>query len=206
MADNASYEDPAVPEHTMQIFTCLLGLFLLFGCTSHTPNATSLDLQLTEQGGGVYSNRSNASIHGKDLRPQAEVIFYNLQDAAFVKLANSTPPHELITGRLAAAFQQQGLQLAVDAPVTLTLEIHKLQAVVTHPKALYKTDVYSSIRFIVNNRGSILTKNYTREAAQESLMRPDLQDIESMLQEQITEILELIVSDTQIKSLIRKNA
>ena len=188
----------------MKFIFALLPLLLLFGCSSPVMYESYLDVDIPETTANLYSD-SAVSIHAKDLREQSEVVHYNLDSSSASRLANAVPVQKLLTERLASALEQQGLQFAADAPVTITLEINELAGVVPRPKILNKTEAKSAIRLIVNNRGTTLTKDYKRQAEQESVTLPDLWDVEMLLEEQVTEILELIINDEKMRSLIKKN-
>ena len=59
----------------------------------------------------------------------------------------------------------------------------------------------STLRDIIN--GNILTKEYNRASSQDSVTRPDIHDLEVLLNEQLSEIMAQALSDNQIRGAIK---
>ncbi len=183
----------------------LLFLALVFffgGCAAHYPLATNLSLQVGGQTAGIYSANTTASLTGHDGRKDSAVVVYRLTGDPEVAIPNGKEPHVLITEQLAAGLKQQGLVFAKGSPVHIELDINELVATVTRPKLLYKAKARSSIKLSVHNRETTLTRIYNREADRESATRPDVADLEKMLDAQLSEIVDQIFKDQEVRSTI----
>jgi uncharacterized lipoprotein len=181
------------------LLTCL---FLLVGCAKQ-PVIANLNPRLGEQLAGIYSGGFSATISGQDVRRSKEVVVF-LNDQPATRLANVNAPLELISARLAAGLRDQGLVIEPTSPVRLKFIINELLVRVTHDKLLYSADAKTHITLTVENRGTVFTKIFKREANKDSATRPDLPDLEEMLNTQLADILHLIIQDEEIRQLISR--
>lgn len=181
------------------LLTCL---FLFVGCAKQ-PVIANLNPRLGEQPTGIYSGGLSAVISGKDTRNSVEVVIF-MNDQPPTRLANVSTPADLFSVKLAAALRDQGLAIEPSSPVHLKFTINDLQVRVTHDKLLYSADAKTSIVFAVENRGTVFTKVFKRDSNNESATRPDLPDLEGMLNTQLADILQQIVQDGEIRQLISR--
>lgn len=65
--------------------------------------------------------------------------------------------------------------------------------------------MHTGLNLIIDTPRTTLTKNYDRDAEQKSLTKPDIQDLESVLREQLQEIIGLILSDPEIENAINNS-
>ncbi len=184
----------------------LLCTLVLAGCGAEYPLFAKIDLQTGRQAAGIYTNNVTIAVRGRDLRKQPAVIVYRLDDNPPIRLDSETPPHVLITGQLTAALQEQGLMLASDAPVFIQLDIKELLVTVTRPKFLYHATSRSRIVLTIHNGRTTFSKTFERENSSESMKRPKVTDLEAMLDKQLNEIVNRILTDTEIRSTIQKEA
>lgn len=176
---------------------------LLAGCSTNYPLTTSLQLHGDSRPSGGYDQGISAVLTGHDARKESAVVAYQLTQPP-VLLPNDTEPHALITRQLAEGFMHQGLVFKSGAPIRIQLNIEELLADVRRPKILFTTTARSHITLLVTNQGSTLTKTYKREANRESATKPDLVDLEKMLNEQLSEIVGQILQDTEVRAAISK--
>jgi uncharacterized lipoprotein YajG len=59
------------------------------------------------------------------------------------------------------------------------------------------------LKLTVTNRGSVLTKDYNREASKETATKPSIPDLEEMLNAQLSDVIEKILGDGQVREAIR---
>jgi len=180
----------------------LLGAALLLcGCSPQYPTQANLNLQIMAQP-PVYSNTS-AFIQGHDARENEEVIIYLSNDQPPIKVDNMSPPHLLVTERLASALREQGLTFENNADSRIFLEINELQVVVSRPKFLYTAEAKTNITLKVVKESTSLAKKYDRIATKESAKKPGVDQLENMLNDQLSEIIAQILQDQDIRQAIR---
>ncbi len=186
----------------MKKLTFLIIALILAGCGQNYPINANLNIQVIPQTVGVYSGDMTVAIIGVDSRKDAEVVVYQITDGAAVKITNLSPPHIMLSERLAGGFRQQGLQQESSSQVKIAVEIKDLVATVTRPKVLYLTHAVSQVYLTIDNRGRTLTKTYNLESNRESLTKPDIGELEQLLDTQLSDIVTQILSDTNIQNFI----
>lgn len=177
-------------------------LMLFAGCAKQ-PVIANLNPRIGEQPSGVYSGPQSVAVIGKDLRKTADVVVY-LSDEPPTGLANIGSVQDLIAERLSAGLRDQGLRVDASSPVRVKFDINELGVRVTRPKMLYLAEGKTYITLNVENRGTVFTKTYKREASKESARRPDLPKLEEMLNTQLAEIINLMLQDGEVRSLIAR--
>ena len=179
----------------------LLGLTLLIcGCAPQYPTEANLNLQIKAQP-PVYSDTS-VFIQGHDARGSEEVIVYLAKDQPPIKVDNMSPPHLLITERLASALRDQGVTFENNADTRIFLEINELLVSVSRPKFLYTAEAKTNITLKVVKESTSLAKKYDRVATNESAKRPGVHQLENMLNDQLSEIIAQILQDQDIRKAI----
>lgn len=181
-------------------FILLAVALLLGGCAPQYPVVANLNLQIMPQP-PIFTDTS-AFIQGQDARKNDEIIIYLMKDQMPIAVDNMSPPHILVTERLAGGLREQGLMFENSAPTRVYLEITELLVTVTKPKFLFSADARSRITLKVVNETSSLAKTYQRQATHESPKRPDTAKLENMLNEQLSEILSQILGDEDIRKAI----
>jgi len=182
----------------------LLAFALLFtGCSVQYPLTTNLKLQVKSQSPGIYSGSTTAFLKGHDARKDSAVVVYRLKDKPDIDIPNQNEPHIVITQQLAIGLLEQGLVFESASPVRIQLDINELVAKVTRPNVLYNTSAKSNLRLTIQNRGLSLTRTYDRQANRESGTHPSVQDIEKMLDEQLSDIVNQILHDEEVQIAIR---
>ncbi len=180
----------------------LLAWVLLFpGCTVKYPETANLNLQVPVQSSVLYTN-STASVRGHDARENPEVVVFKFKNEPVVKVSNLNAPHIVITERLAGGLREQGLQLESNAPVRIILYLNQLLATITKSKLLYKSEAVSQVTLEVITGKTSVTKKFTRNYDQESVSRPDIGEIEKMLNNQLSSIVNQILIDADLRELI----
>ncbi len=177
---------------------------VLSGCAGTLPNKTNLNPVLADQPAGVYPPGVVISVEGKDDRLEKSVISYTFKNEP-ATLFNQVAPQILMAERLADGFSQQGLQRGGQTPVVVTIAVEGLMVTVGKTKSglLYKAEAKSRLRLTINNRGSVLTKDYNREASKETATKPAIRDLEEMLNVQLSDVIEKILGDGQVREAIR---
>ncbi len=181
------------------LLTCLL---LLVGCAKQ-PVIANLNPRLGEQPTGLYRGGMSAAISGQDARKTSEVVVF-MNDQPASRLVNISAPRDLIGARLTTGLQDQGLAIEPSSPVHVKFIINELLVQVTHQKMLYNAEAKTHIVLTVDNRGAVFTRVFKREAYNDSATRPDLPDLEGMLNTQLADILQQIVQDEEIRQLISR--
>lgn len=186
----------------MKKIVLLACIFVLTGCAKQ-PVIANLFPYLPEQPAGIYSGGTSAVISGQDARKSMEVVVY-LNDEPASRLPNADKPTELIKGRLASGFSDQGLVVDASSPVQIKFVINELLVRVTRQNLLYSADAKTHIALTVENRGAVFTRVFKREANKDSAGRPDLADLEDMLNTQLADIIQQIIQDQEIRALIKR--
>ena len=180
----------------------LLACVLLFpGCSVKYPETANLNLQVPAQASIVYTN-STASVRGRDARENPEVVVFNVKKEPVVKVTNLSPPHIVITERLVGGLREQGLEFESNAPVRILLNLNELLVTVTKPKLLYNSEAVSEVTLEVKNSKTSLKKKYTRNDSKESVSRPKIAEIEKMLNDQLSAIVNQILMDAEFRELV----
>ena len=180
----------------------LLACVLLFpGCAVKYPETANLNLQVAAQSSAVYTN-SAASVRGRDARENPEVVVFKVKNEPVVKVTNFSPPHIVVTERLVGGLREQGLEFESSAPVRILLDLNQLLVTVTKPKLLYNAEAVSEITLEIKNSKTTLKKKYTRNDSKDSVSRPKIDEIEKMLNDQLSDIVNQILSDTEFRGLI----
>ena len=177
-------------------------LWLFIGCAPTLPLDADLDLSVPAQSAHVYPGDTAISLRGHDGREYQEVVRYVIKDDPPVPIPNRNPPHIVLSEQLADGLREQGLVFAQSAPAHLQLEIEELLATVTKPKVLYDIKAVSTVSITVTGRGDSLTKRYSKESTRVSVTRPGLDDVEPLLNEQLSQIVQQILVDQEIRKLI----
>ena len=185
-----------------RIFLLCACLFVFAGCAKQ-PVIANLNPRIGEQPAGIYADPQTVAVIGKDSRKTADVVAY-LSDEPPTGLANLTAPQEVIADRLTEGLRSQGLRVDPSSPVHLKFEINELLVRVSRPKMLYKAEGKTFITLTVENRGTVFTKTYKREASKESARRPELPKLEEMLNSQLAEIVSMVLQDQEVRSLIAR--
>ncbi len=188
----------------MKNFLILVFAFFLTGCGAKYPLTTNLNLEVGSQTPGIYDNSISAALKGHDARQESDVIAYRLEGKPEIKIPNQTPPHLLVTERLAIGLQEQGLLFESTSPVRIQLNLNELLVSVTRPKLMYLANAKSQLTLSVKNREITLTKIFSRETNRESVTQPPVQDLVKMLNNQLTEIVDQILKDEEVQATISK--
>lgn len=183
------------------LLLCLC-LFLFAGCAKQ-PVIANLNPRISEQPEGIYGHPQTVAVAGKDLRKTADVVVYQ-SDRPPTGLANIGSVKELIADRLSEGLRSQGLRMDPSSPVHVQFDINELLVRVSRPKMLYVAEARTFITLNVEHQGTVFTKTYKREASKESARRPGLPSLEEMLNGQIAEIVNMILQDQEVRSLINK--
>ena len=189
-------------EQFMKKIIFLVCFLILTGCAKQ-PVIANLNLRLGDQTMGGYSADSSAVIIGQDTRKSSDVVIY-LSDNPPTGLANMVAVQELISARITDGFRNQGLGIAASSPVQLKFNIKELGVKVSRPKMLYMAEAKTFITLTVENRGTVFTKTYTREANRESATRPDLPELEEMLNGQMSGIVQQMLQDEEVRQLVAR--
>lgn len=180
----------------------LLACVLLFpGCAVKYPEFANLKLQVPLQSSVVYTN-STASVRGHDAREDPEIVVFKVKKEPVVKIPNISSPHIVITERLVGGLREQGLQFKSNSPVRILLNLNQLQVTVTKPKVLYNSKAVSEVTLEVTNSKTSLTKTYTRKHDQGSVSRPKIDEIEKMLNDQLSDIVNQVLMNAEFRKLI----
>lgn len=178
-------------------------ILLLTGCTQKYPETANLNLQVMTQPAEIYSDGMAATIRGHDARENAAIVLYQIGDNPVVRIPNLSAPHIVISEQLVDGLQKQGLLLDSSAPVHILLEINELLVTVTKPEFLYETKAVSRITLSVKNKGNTIARKYKKEAKRETATRPNVSELETLLNNQLTDIVNRILQDEEIRETIR---
>lgn len=186
---------------------CIISLIVVFfftGCAPKLPDYAQLDIGVSQQTGKVFRPGTTGVLQGHDARFESDIIFFRIKDDPEIRIPSKEAPHAILTEKIAAGLRQQGLVFENGAPVQLRLEVVDLRAIVTKPDLLYETEALSRVSMSVRNGRDTLTKTYKREADNKTLTRPEVSELENLLSGQLTNIVENILEDEDIRKLINR--
>ncbi|MEE4314353.1 MAG: YajG family lipoprotein [Desulfofustis sp.] len=183
------------------LFACAC-LWLIISCAPTLPLDANLTLSVATQPVNIYPDGSMISLRGHDGREYQEVVRYLIKDDPPIPIPNRNPPHVVIAEQLADGLRGQGLVFSQQAPAHLELAVEELLATVTKPKVLYDITAVSAVSITITGDGDALTKRYRKESTRVSVTRPDLDDLEPLLNEQLSRIVQQILEDQEIRKLI----
>lgn len=182
----------------------LLASALLFvGCAASWPQKANLNPVVDDQLDGLYQPGVDVSVNGQDERGGSQIIKIALPDTPVTLIPNQVSPQIMLAERLQTGFQQQGLARGNQSNININITIEELQATLTKPNVMFNANAKSRIKLTVTNNGNILNKEYNRASSQESVTRPDIHDLEVLLNEQLSEIMSQALSDNQIRGAIK---
>ncbi|MCB2215434.1 YajG family lipoprotein [Desulfofustis glycolicus] len=185
------------------LFVCACACLLLFvGCAPTLPLDANLTLSVATQPENIYPDGSAISLRGHDGREYQEVVRYLIKDDPPVPIPNRNPPHIVVAEQLTNGFREQGLVFSQQAPAHLELAIEEVLATVTKPKVLYDIKAVSAVSITITGHGDSLTKRYRKESTRVSVTRPDLDELEPLLNEQLSRIVQQILEDQEIRKMI----
>ena len=187
----------------MKHLVILLWIFLLAGCATQMPTKTNLRLAIADQATGQYNGQSVA-IEGQDLRVDKDVVLFTIKNDPPLGLVNQAPLQVMLAEWLAFGLQQQGLLLHSDASAKIQLTIEEARVDVTKPKVMYLATAKSRVKISVANKGTTYSQVYFREKTAESVRLPKLPELEKMLSEQLSEIVNQILQTGEIKATVLK--
>ena len=176
---------------------------LFCGCANTMPDKADLFIDIANQPAEVYPASLNVIVIGRDKRPDPSIILYAMENEPPVRISNRTPPQILIKDSLVQGLRQQGLNMGDRANISITILVKELQARVTKPRSLYASQAKTQLQVIVGNYGNVVTLDYTREASKESLTRPSVLYLETMLNDQLTETITKILEDQRFQAAIK---
>lgn len=180
----------------------LAGLILVAGCAKQ-PVIANLNPRIGDQPAGIFVPGTSVAVSGQDSRKIQEVVVF-LNDQPPTGLANVSAATDLLSARLATGLRDQGLTIDPSSPVRLKFVINDLVVQVSRQKLLYRADAQSYLTVNVENRGTVITRIFKRESFNESATRPGLPDLEAMLNGQLSDILQMILKDEEIRQLLAK--
>lgn len=190
-------------ERKMKKVLLVVFVLLLAGCGPKYPEYANLNLQVIPQPGQVADNEAGVAISSKDRRDAPEVIVYQITEGASIQITNRNPPHILVSERLAIGLREQGFMVQSSATTHLLIEIEELQATVTKPAYLFVTEAQSRIALTVKNQKTGMTKNFSRQSTRKSVTSPETEDLEKLLNEQLSAIVNQTLADPDIRKLLK---
>ncbi len=185
----------------MKILLLLIMIFLA-GCSGSGYRHANVDFVPTGPQQPDYPSGLTSTFKVEDKRDLKEVVRYLNHKSGPVVVDAEPPLTIVLEDRLGAGFRQQGLNISRASAVHIVVKINTLQAVVRKNKVLNQVTAETDLSLLVNTPQKSLTKKYTRSADKQSLTSPDLTVIEQMLREQLREISEIILADSEIRSTI----
>ncbi len=184
---------------------CIIALLvmMLAGCAGTMPEKADLTIDVANQTAGVYPASLGVTIIGRDHRADPAVILYRVDNEPMVRLLSRVPPQELAKEGLTHGLRRQGLHQDDRSSIAVLIVIKGLLAEVTKPGVLYSSEVRTRLQVVVSNAGSTLTLDYNRQARKDSLTRPKVLDLEMMLNDQLSDIVDKILADHRVRGAIK---
>lgn len=187
----------------MKKIMLLLSAILFVGCAASWPQKANLNPVVDDQLDGLYQPGIDMTVDGKDERAGSQIIKIALPDSPVTLIPNQVAPQQLLAERLQDGFLQQGIARGSQSNITVNVVIEELQATLTKPGLMFNSNAKTRIKLTITNNGNILNKEYNRSSSQDSVTRPDIHDLEVLLNEQLSEIMSQALADNQIRGAIK---
>jgi uncharacterized lipoprotein len=186
----------------MKRIVLLLCVVLFCGCGLKYPETANINLTVPTQSDAVYTS-ATAFLHGTDVRKGNEIVVFMIKKEPVVKVPNISSPHIILTERIAGGLREQGVQFETNSNVQVYIELNKLLVTVTKPKVLYTSEAVSSVNLKIKKGEASLTRKYNREADLKSASLPKIDELEKMLNEQLSDIVNQILGDVELQEIIK---
>ena len=187
----------------MKKFALLLLVMTLAGCAGTLPDKADLIVETANQSAKVYPASIEVSVVGRDKRTDPHVIVYKDDKEPALTLTSRLPLQMMVAESLAQGLREQGLNRGDRSNITVAVVVKEVQAKVTKPGALYSSKARTRLDVVVSNNGSVLTLEYNREASKESMTRPKVLFLETMLNDQLSDIVTKILEDSRLREAIK---
>lgn len=176
---------------------------LLSCCTPHYPAFTELQLDLSPQQQTYFSNES-VSLRVVDMREKVTIVEYHPTTGDTVSVANIGGVDKLVLDHLSSGFQEQGLNINPDGPAKIVITLEELLVKVTRASMIYSSLATTKAKFQLQSSNTTLTKNFSRQATKDTVTRPHIVDLEYMINDQLSDIVEKILNDREIRDALQK--
>jgi uncharacterized lipoprotein len=185
------------------LFSVIVAMALfLNGCTKYYPSSAFLELKIAPQREGIYDGTQSANIFGYDKRPAKELIYYMVGDDNDLRLPGADAPQDVVTRSLTEGLTSQGLVADETGKTDIGVEIDTMVVKVTKDFWTYESTAATRLSVTVRNAKGVFTKKYARESLRTSFFKPEPSELEKMLGEQVSEIVNAILQDDEISRAI----
>ena len=174
---------------------------LLSACAQNYPLVAELKPSIAPQ--PVRYENSTAVLVANDNRTSGAIASYDLDNQQPIEIENIVQVKELIAGQLRDILHSQGLRLEEEATTRLILNVDDLLVKVTRKGLMYEASATTQLRILVVDERHSLEKRYTRNASKLFPLRPAIDQVTTMLDVQIEEVLSTIATDQDINRAIR---
>jgi uncharacterized lipoprotein len=178
----------------------------LAGCANTWPETASLNPQINDQPDNVYNGQATISVDSQDSRIGSQIIRVKIKNEPEVLIPNNVSPGTLFADRLMKGFRAQGATISSQGDTHLTVIIEQIQDEITRPGLAYKSRVAMTVKLKAERNGRIITKEYRKSAMKESATQPDIGDIELLMNEHISDLLNQMLGDSQMRTFIKGSA
>ena len=190
----------------MKKFVFMIIAVILAGCAAATPEWADLTIDSARQKAGIYPASLEVSVIGRDNRSEPAIIIYAIGNDPAEKIRNRVPPENVVQESVLRGLLQQGLRRGSKSNIAVVVAMEELQAKVTKSSMLYTANVHSHLRVTVSNNGTTLALDYDRQANKDSLTRPEILDLEILLNDQLVDIVSKILDDQRVRAAIKGKA
>lgn len=175
---------------------------VLAGCSTAWPENASINPQINDQPDNLLAGQS-VSVSSQDVRSGHQIIKINKQGEPVVLIPNAISPDQVMADRLQKGLAAQGATIAPQGGAEVKVIVQNMLAEVTKPGLAYKTRVRMEVKLQVQKNGAGIAKTYQKSAMKESATQPDMGDIELMLNDQTSKLLNDMLSDSQVRAVIK---
>lgn len=175
----------------------------LSGCASGTQQLI-IAPQTTVKFANIYS-QINTKLNTSDMRASTHIVQILRNDKA-AELTNSATPMSIIVEKsLTDLFSQQGLAITnTDSTSKVDITVFIDAALISVQQSLMKYQANNAIvlRLQIKNSDKILTKTFNIHGKSNGPFNADLAVLERDFNQQLSDLLQQIVGDTEIQSFI----
>ena len=187
---------------TRPLLTLLLPALLLGGCAS-VPQQVILAPTLIPQ---QYNpdTLSEIDLDVVDNRRQRHLLQIKQGSEQRKLLSANRSPGKLLNQTITQGLSQQGYQLTPTANVVMTVEIEKMLINLNQETVEYQANNDIALKVIVKKEGKTLTKRFSSKGESHGPLKADVSVLERLFNEQLGQLINQLLNDSQIKDYLHK--
>ncbi|ENY73061.1 lipoprotein [Aeromonas diversa CDC 2478-85] len=180
----------------------LMAALALGGCATSWPETAYINPQIIPANQQYYSGNS-ITLEGIDRREAAYVISVKKKEKAPVLVNPYAPLGQILSDKLSEGLRSQGLNVGNTGTTNLQLEVLQAAVNVEEKTFTYVTKSKVSLRATADFQGNRVSKQYNASSSKEGPGQPDMSELESTLNQQLSGLLQQVLADQQLRGYLK---